>query len=112
MSIILQITRERQRISEQLGKMDAERSALQLRLDELNVAERVLSRLTQSGRAREGARPERARPKKPEADEAQILGAKELHGALHAGRSMPLGDAALQAVRAHPKGASSDAVRC
>jgi len=95
MPIIADIVQEKQRVSEQLEKVDAERSRLQDRLNELEVAERVLSRFGQAKRPGDGPRPATRQP--PAAhSEAQLL---------------PLGEATLRAVKAHSGGVSADEVR-
>src|SRR5260370_7620758 len=49
MPIMADVTQEKQRISDQLAKIDTERSKLQDRLNELEIAERVLSRFGKQG---------------------------------------------------------------
>jgi|SRR6516225_5690019 hypothetical protein len=110
MPIIADIVQEKQRVSEQLGKVDAERSRLQDRLNELEVAERVLSRFgqkpstsrgevratpPQAKRLGDGPRPA-TRQQRATRSEAQLL---------------PLGEATLRAVKAHASGVSADEVR-
>jgi hypothetical protein len=113
MPIIADVTQEKQRISDQLVKVDAERSKLQDRLHELEVAERVLSRFgqrqgaTQGRGSRTGARSKAAdsNGKTPKAPPRRQRAAQP------AGQAMPLGEAALRAVQAHSEGVSADAVR-
>ena len=68
-----EIGRERQRVSEQLARLDAERATLANELNELEIAERVLTRFEthpEQSRGEEGnARQElRQWPRRPERD--------------------------------------------
>jgi len=107
-----QITQQKQRISERLTLVDAERAKLSVQLDELGVAERALKRFSGNGAAREKPRKERvakaakATDAKPEAADTKPKMARD-----HEAKSTSLGDATLKAVQAHAKGASTDQLR-
>ncbi len=113
MPIMADVTQEKQRISDQLVKVDAERSKLQDRLNELEVAERVLSRFGQ----RKSAPPARGRSagarSKASGDNGKSVKnpARRRRASQPAGQAMPLGEATLRAVQAHSGGVSADAVR-
>ncbi len=113
MPIMADVTQERQRISDQLAKIDAERSKLQDRFNELEIAERVLSRF---GKQR-GETPRRSRPAGSQSKQASGNGespripARRPRTARPAAQVVPLGEATLRAVQAHSGGVSADAVR-
>jgi hypothetical protein len=113
MSIMADVTQEKQRISDQLAKIDAERSKLQDRLNELTIAERVLSRFGKQA----GAAPRRGRPlasqSKPAGGNGESPGipARRQRAARSGARAVPLGEATLRAVQAHSGGVSAEAVR-
>jgi AcrR family transcriptional regulator len=105
MAMLDQIAQERQRISERLTRVDAERTKLSGQLDELEVTERALKRFGGNGLAAE-------QPKKRRAVKAATASAakpKANGGQQTKGTS--LGDATLKAVQAHAKGISADEVR-
>lgn len=83
MPIELMLLREKERLSEELTKLDAERARLQELLAELDIAERVLSRLAGRRPSAEPAQPPR----------------------------LTLGEAVLHAVAAHPQGISAAEIR-
>jgi hypothetical protein len=91
---------EKQRISQRLARLDAEREKLSSALDELEIAERVLGRF--AGKAGTTEKPRRARP------------AKTMPGAAAKGRGrndqkapgVSISDASLKAVQAHSEGAT------
>jgi hypothetical protein len=113
MPIMADVTQEKQRISDQLVKVDAERSKLQDQLNELEVAERVLSRFGQQKVATQG----RGRPAGSGSKAAGGNGksprepARRQRAAQPEGPAIPLGEAALRAVKAHSEGVSADAIR-
>jgi hypothetical protein len=110
MPIIADIAQEKQRVSEQLGKVDAERSRLQDRLNELEVAERVLSRFGQkTSTPRVGARAAASQAK--EAGDGARPAARQRRAARSVAQLLPLGEATLRAVKAHTAGVSADDVR-
>ena len=104
MAILDQIAKQRQRISERLMRVDAERTKLGGQLDELEIAERALNRFGGRGAAKQqpssgpAAKPAAAARAKPAA-----RGSKPVPGA-------SLGEATLKAVQAHAKGAKADEV--
>ena len=110
MPIIADILQEKQRVSDQLEKVDAERSRLQDRLNELEVAERVLSRFGQkASMPRASASTTASQAKRfgggPRPATSQPLTAHS------EAQSLPLGEATLRAVKAHSGGVSADEVR-
>jgi hypothetical protein len=95
---------EKQRISERLERLDAEREKLRAQLNELEIAERVLARfgrkaVTTGKRGR--ARPAKTAPAPSEKRKAQ--GNQQTLG-------VSLSDATLKAVQAHDKGATASEV--
>ena len=104
MAMLDQIGQDKQRISERLMRLDAERTKLSDQLNELEIAERALSRFGGKGAATEKRRRGWA------AKTATAAGAKpNAQGGQQAPRSS-LGEATLKAVQAHAKGASADEV--
>ena len=95
---------EKQRISELLARLDAEREKLSSQLDELEIAERVLARfgrkaVTTEKRGR--ARPAKTAPTTGE--ERRARGNQQVRG-------VSMGDATLKAVQAHGEGATAGEV--
>lgn len=113
MPIMADVTQEKQRISDQLAKVDAERSKLQVRLNELEIAERVLSRFgKRTGEMERRGRPVGSPSKQATGNgESPPVSARRPRAARPERRSMPLGEATLRAVKAHAGGVSADAVR-
>jgi hypothetical protein len=114
MPIIADVTQEKQRISDQLAKIDAERSKLQDRLNELEIAERVLSRFgKQRGETQRRGRPAGSQSKKASGngESPGIIPARRQRTARPEAQVVPLGEATLRAVQAHSGGVSADAVR-
>ena len=92
---------EKQRISERLTRLDAEREKLSAQLSELEIAERVLARF--EGKAVTPEKRARARPAKtaPAAgEERRARGNQQVLG-------VSLNDATLKAVQAHGEGATA-----
>jgi hypothetical protein len=89
---------EKQRIAETLGRLDTERTKLADQLSELEIAERVLTRFGAAAESQKGRRPERT-----------ALGpTRQRRGrAIQQARSVSLSTATLQAVQAHPEGATA-----
>jgi hypothetical protein len=98
MATLDEIGQAKQRISERLARMDGERAKLAEQLNELEIAERVLSRF---GKGETVATRRRGRPAK--AAPAPQRGAQPPPG-------LSLSDAALQAVQRHPEGLSQSDV--
>src|SRR6266851_5399580 len=118
MPIMADVTQEKQRISDQLAKIDAERSKLQDRLNELEIAERVLSRFgKQRGETQRRGRPAGSQSKQATSKQASGNGespgvsARRQRTARPEAQAVPLGEATLRAVQAHSGGVSADAVR-
>ena len=114
MPIMAEVTQEKQRISDQLAKIDAERSKLQDRLNELEIAERVLSRFgKQRGETQRRGRPAGSQSKQASGngESPGIIPARRQRAARPEAQVVPLGEAALRAVQAHSGGVSADAVR-
>jgi hypothetical protein len=105
MAILDQIAQERQRISERLTRVDAERTKLSGQLDELEVTERALKRFGGNGVAAEKPR------KRAVAKAATAAVATPRAGRGQQAKGTSLGDATLKAVQAHAKGISIDEVR-
>jgi hypothetical protein len=104
MATLDEIGREKQRISERLAQLNAERTQLSDQLNDLETAARVLKRFgakadTTKGRRRK--RPAGTTPATPDKNRAQ--GGQQAPSVL-------LSDASLKAVRAHRKGATSNDV--
>jgi hypothetical protein len=112
MPIMTDLAEQRQRISDQLAKVDAERSKLQDRLSELEVAERVLARFgKQKGVTQRRGRPAGPRSQAAGDGEAARTSPRQKPAPAPKGQSMPLGDATLRAVQAHRGGVSAEDVR-
>src|SRR5215472_5328292 len=103
MATLDEIGEAKQRISERLARLDTERAKLTEQLNELEVAERVLSRF---GKAEPAAPRRRGRPARAEPARAAppSPGARQRPAQPPPGLS--LSDAALQAVQQHPEGVS------
>jgi hypothetical protein len=99
-----EIEQEKRRISERLARVDAERTRLADQLNELEVAERVLSRF--GGTASPAERRRRGRPARTAAAAA---GQRRARGGRQA-PSVSLSAATLQAVKAHPQGMSANEI--
>jgi hypothetical protein len=108
MATLDEIGQEKQRISERLARVEAERTKLAEQLNELEVAERVLTRFGGSDTAerRRRGRPARTAPATGGPARAQ----RRARGGKQAAASVSLSDATLQAVKAHPQGASANEI--
>ena len=95
MTVLDEIAQEKQQVSQRLMGLDAEWTKLSGELRELDIAERALKRF---GRAGEPTTSPAAAPN----EKRGVRG--------HQTDSLSLGDASLQAVRAHRKGASANDV--
>jgi hypothetical protein len=92
---------ERQRISERLARLDAEREKLSGQLNELEIAERVLARFgrkTVAAEKRGGARSAKTAP--AAGVKRRARGGQQVPG-------MSVSDATLKAVQAHGEGANA-----
>ena len=105
MAILDQIAQQRQRISERLTRVDAERTKLNGRLGELEVTERALKRFGGNGVA--AVKPEKVRVAKA----AKAASTKAKAASTQQAKGTSLGDATLKAVKAHAKGANTDQLR-
>jgi transposase len=95
---------EKQRISEWLGRLDAEREKLSAQLYELETAERVLARFGRKAvptGKRGRARPAATAP--PVGEKRKARGNQQMRG-------VSLSDAILKAVQAHKEGATASEV--
>src|SRR5437016_198115 len=109
MSTLDDIAKERHRLAERLAKIDTERARVAEELAELEAAERVLSRFSQA----QGRAPRRTRGA-AKSDAAAAAAPRRARRGRRAASTKPavsLGDATLQAVGAHGRGMSADAVR-
>lgn len=106
MATLDEIGQEKQRIAERLARVDAERTKLADQLSELEITERVLTRFGGSAEAadrRRRGRPARSAP----AAGPQRAPQRRARGGQQAAASVSLSDATLQAVKAHPDGATA-----
>ena len=102
MPMLDKIGQEKQRISERLMRVDAERTKLSDQLNELEITERALKRfgrkaVAPGGRSRGGA----ARTAPTAGEKRRARGGQEAP-------NLSLRDAALKAVQAHANGASAN----
>jgi hypothetical protein len=104
MATLDEIGQEKQRISERLSRIDAERTKLAEQLNELEIAERVLTRFGGAGDAAERRR--RGRP----ARTAPAAGGQRRARGAQPAPSVSLSDATLQAVKAHSEGATASEI--
>ena|SRR5271168_2875486 len=95
---------EKQRISERIERLDAEREKLSGQLNELEIAERVVKRF--GGKAGTTGKRGRARP----AQTAPAAGEKRRARGNQLVPTMSLSDATLKAVQAHDEGATASEV--
>ena len=103
MATLDEIGQERQRISERLAQLDAERTKLSDQLNDLETAARVLTRFggkADTTRGRRKGHPAGTQPATPGKHRAKSGQAP----------SVLLSDASLKAVQAHRKGATSNEV--
>ncbi len=104
MASIDEIGQEKQRISERLARLDAERIRLGDQLSELEIAERVLTRF--SGKADTTGGRRRGRP----ARNAPAAGGERRARGLQKASSSTIRDACLKAVQAHGEGATANEI--
>ena len=102
MATLDEIGQEKQRISERLARIEAERTKLADQLNELEITERVLTRFGSSDTA------ERRRRGRPARTAAAAGPQRRARGGQQAAASVSLSDATLQAVKAHPDGATAN----
>ncbi len=104
MATVDEIGQEKQRISERLARLDAERTKLGDQLNELEIAERVLTRF--GGKTDTIARRRRGRPARTA---PAAVGQRKARGGQQT-PSVSLSDATLRAVQAHGEGATASDV--
>ncbi len=106
MATLDEIGQEKQRIAERLARIETERTKLADQLNELEITERVLTRFggsADTAERRRRGRPARTAPAAPAAG-----GQRRARGSQQAAASVSLSDATLQAVKAHPDGATAN----
>jgi len=105
-TVLDDIGREKQRLTERLAQLDVQREKLATQLTDLEAAERVLSRFAQpeqGGRRRPGRRASAAAT-------AEKAAPRRGHGTTRtaaAGKGPSISDMVLQVVQAHTKGISA-----
>ncbi len=104
MASIDEIGQEKQRISERLARLDAERTRLGDQLNELEIAERVLIRF--GGKADTTGGRRRGRP----ARTAPAAGGERRARGVQKAPSLTIRDACLKAVQAHGEGATANEI--
>jgi hypothetical protein len=106
MATLDEIGQEKQKVSERLARLDAEREKLGAQLNELEVAERVLARF---GRVETTERRRRGRPARtaPTPAPAAVRGRAR---AAQPAQAISLSDATLRAVQAYGEGATASEV--
>jgi hypothetical protein len=104
MATLDEIGQEKQKVSERLARLDAEREKLGAQLNELEVAERVLTRF---GRVQPAERRRRGRPARTAPAPAATRGRART---VQAAQTVSLSDATLRAVQAHGEGATPSEV--
>jgi hypothetical protein len=104
MATLDEIGQEKQKVSERLARLDAEREKLGAQLNELEVAERVLSRFgrVETTERRRRGRPARTAPA-PAAPRSRAAAAQPA-------QAVSLSDATLRAVQAYGEGATPSEV--
>lgn len=106
MATVDEIGQEKQRISERLARLEAERTKLADQLNELEIAERVLTRF--GGKPEVTERRRRGRPA-GSSSTAAARGSRKPRGSQQES-GVSLSDATLQAVQAHGEGATANDV--
>jgi len=110
MATLDEIGQEKQKVMERLARLDADREKLSAQLNELEVAERVLTRFGGKAAAPAGPR-RRGRPARAAPTPAPARGTGRGRGrAAQPAQTVSLSDATLRAVQAHPEGATASEV--
>ena len=104
MAMLDEIGQEKQRISERLARLDGERTTLGNQLNELEIAERILTRFGGTAEATEKRRRGRRARTAPAAG-----GQRSARGGQQA-PTVSLSDVILKAVQAHEEGAAANDV--
>jgi hypothetical protein len=102
MATLDEIGQEKQRLADRLARLDTDRAKLAERLNELEIAERVLSEFGRS----EGT-PARRRGRPAATASAARTGGRRPRAAAKSVNVLSLSDAALKAVGAHSDGATA-----
>jgi hypothetical protein len=105
MATLDEISQEKQRVAERLARVEAERGKLADQLNELEIAERVLTRF--GGTVEMAERRRRGRPARTA--QPAPSGQRRARGAQQT-PAVSLSDATLQAVQAHPEGATANEI--
>ena len=103
MATLDEIGQEKQRISERLARLDGERTKLGDQLNELEIAERILTRF---GKTAEATERRRGRPAKT----ASAAGGERSARGRQQAPTVSMSDGILKAVQAHGDGATANAV--
>jgi hypothetical protein len=103
MATLDEIGQEKQKVSERLARLDAEREKLGAQLNELEVAERVLTRF---GKVDTTERRRRGRPARTAPAPAAARAPRGRARAAQPAPTISLSDATLRAVQAHGEGAT------
>jgi hypothetical protein len=109
MATLDEIGQEKQKVSERLARLDAEREKLGAQLNELEVAERVLSRFGKVVTTERRRRGRPARTATPRTATAPTP-ARGRARAAQSAQTVSLSDATLRAVQAHGEGATPSEV--
>ena len=104
MAMLDEIVQEKQRISERLARLDGERTKLGDQLNELEIAERILTRF--GGKADATERRSRGRP----ARTAPAAGGERSARRGQQAPAVSMSEAILKAVQAHGDGATANTV--
>jgi hypothetical protein len=104
MATLDEIGQEKQKLSERLARMDADRAKLADQLNELEVAERVLTRFGKP------ATTERRRRGRPARTAAAPAAERSRSRSAQPAPAVSLSDATLKAVQAHGEGATASEV--
>lgn len=103
MATLDEIGQEKQRVAERLARLDSDRAKLAERLNELEIAERVLA---QFGKGETAPPRRRGRPARAAAGGAGER-RQRMQRAQQSASGLSLSDATLRAVQAHPEGVSA-----
>jgi hypothetical protein len=104
MATLDEIGQQKQRISERLARLDAERTKLGDQLNELEIAERVLTRF--GAKADTSDRRRRGRPGRTAPAAGKARGARGRRQA----PAVPMSEAILKALQAHGEGAAANEI--
>jgi hypothetical protein len=109
MATMEEIGQEKQKVMERLARLDADREKLAAQLNELEIAERVLTRF---GRVETTARRGRGRPARPARPAPAPAPQRAQRGRARGQptHAVSLSDATLRAVQAYPEGATANEV--